>query len=71
MIIQIKLLVNFSSHFIKDTKLFQKHERGESILSSVQFKFCIISQEWVKKKKAKIDPKKEDDKCFQCAATAH
>ena len=32
---------------------------------------CIDSQEWVKKKKSKINPKKEDNKCFQYAATAH
>ena len=26
----------------------------------------IVSPEWIKEKKATINPKNEDDKCFQC-----
>ena len=29
----------------------------------------IVSQDWIKKKKATINPKNTDDKCFQYAAT--
>ena len=29
----------------------------------------IVSSDWIKKKKATINPKSEDDKCFQYAAT--
>ena len=29
----------------------------------------IYPPEWIKKKKTTMNPKKEDDKCFQCAAT--
>ena len=29
----------------------------------------IDSPDWIKNKKATINPKNEDDKCFQCAAT--
>ena len=29
----------------------------------------IDSLDWIKKKKATINPKNKEDKCFQCAAT--
>ena len=41
-------------------------------MSKVNFRrggLCIDSPDWIKKKKAKMNPKNEDDKCFQYAIT--
>ena len=82
MIMQMKLLINFLSHF------FQKNQAGLEILVSgsdfifvsVQILYCkchkinferggsyIDSPDWIKKKKAIINPKNTDDRCFQYA----
>lgn len=80
---QIKSLTNFSILLQKYKKCLEQSTRGsEFIFDSVDFlhyKFhkislsrgrsCIDSSKWLKNKGAPINPKKNDNKCFQCAVT--
>ena len=82
---QIKLLMKSLSHFVQDIKAIQKHQWKEmNIFDSDQMMYfkChkvnfrrggsyIDSPDWIKKKKATIDPKDKDDKCFQYAKQFH
>ena len=84
MIMQMKLLMNFSSRFFQDTKLvLEASTRGsELIFALVQLLYykcqkinftCgglyIDSPDWIRKKKATINPRNRVDKLFQFAVT--
>ena len=84
MIMQMKLLMNFFSHFFQDTKLvLGTSMRGSDfIIDSVQLLYykChkinfkhggsyLDSLDWIKKKKTTIIPKNTNDKSFQYAVT--
>ena len=73
------------SHFFEYNKLVQKHQWEGAILFSILYfdsyyrcqkisfkcgRSYIDSPGWTQHKKATINPKNEDDKCFQYAATA-
>ena len=73
--------MNSLIHFIQNIKYIQKHQLrgGDFIFDSVQF-IChkvnfthggsyIAFPDWIKKKKEPINPKNEDDKCFQYVVT--
>ena len=77
---QMKLLMNSLSHFVQGYKgnLETSMRESDFIFYSVQlmnYKFhkvnfrrdgtYIYSPDWIKKEKATINPKNEDDKCFQ------
>ena len=81
---QMKLLMNFFSHFFQDTKLvLDTSMRGSDfIIDSVQLLYykChkinfkhggsyLDSLDWIKKKKTTIIPKNTNDKSFQYAVT--
>ena len=55
------------SDFIFDSVQFMYYKRHK--LSFRRGGSCIDSPDWIKKKKAKINAKNEDDKCFQYTAT--
>ena len=79
----MKSLTNFLILLQKYKKCLEQSTRGsEFIFDSVDFlhyKFhkislnrgrsCIDSSKWLKNKGAPINPKKNDNKCFQCAVT--
>ena len=80
MMTQIKLFINSLRHFVQNSKIIQKHQmrRSDFIFDSVQLmyykchKVCfkrdgshIDCPDWIQNKKATINPKNEDDKCFQ------
>ena len=68
----MKLLMKSLGHCFRDFKIIQKHQLIYYKCHKVNFK-CggsfIDSLDWIKNKKATINLKNEDDKCFQYAAT--
>ena len=84
MIMQMKLLMNFSSHFFQDTKLvLEASTRGSELIfalvqllyykcQKINFKcggLYIDSPDCIRKKKATINPRNRVDKLFQFAVT--
>ena len=70
MIIQMKLLMNFLSHFFQDTKLVYKYQCEGVILFSIQFNFSYIDfPARLDEKTTTINSKNESDMSFWCAAS--
>ena len=75
---QMKLLKNFLNLFCKYIKKDEKKKRGsEFVFDSVDLLYCNLhkiagsyldSPKWLKTEKATINPKNNDDKCFQYVA---
>ena len=80
----MRLLNSFLNHFCKNFQegLEESIEGSEFVFDSVDLlyyklykislnrgKSCIDSPKWLKNKEATINPKNNDDKCFQYAST--
>ena len=74
---QMKFLMNSLSHFVQDIREEERKRGSYFIFDSIQllhYKCCkvnfkrgvsyIDSPDWIKKKKATVNPKNADDKSF-------
>ena len=79
---EMKFLMNSLGHFVQNIKIKSSIRGSNFILDSVQHMYykChkinskrgglyIVSLDQIKNKAATINPKNEDDKCFQFAGT--